>query len=39
MGNFLDKPETDKQFDCRQGHDLACGVASMQGWRREMEVR
>jgi len=38
MGNFLDKPETCKSFDCRQGNDLACGVASMQGWRREMEV-
>lgn len=39
MGNILDSPETGKVVENHSGNGLVCGVASMQGWRREMEVR
>ena len=37
MGAFLDKPKTDKQNEHGAGNGLRFGVASMQGWRVEME--
>lgn len=37
MGAFLDKPKTDKQNEHGAGNGLHYGVASMQGWRMEME--
>lgn len=37
MGAFLDKPKTDKFQECGEGNGLRYGVASMQGWRVEME--
>ena len=37
MGSFLDKPKTDKSNDSGNGNDLNYGLASMQGWRIEME--
>nr|CBE67042.1 CG6036-PA [Drosophila atripex] len=37
MGGFLDKPETDKDFDVGTGNGLQYCVSSMQGWRLEME--
>jgi hypothetical protein len=39
MGNGMEKPETTKYTDKCEGNGMACGVASMQGWRGEMEVR
>lgn len=37
MGNFLDKPNTEKHNEHGGGNGLHYGVASMQGWRAEME--
>nr|CAI5845503.1 unnamed protein product [Callosobruchus analis] len=37
MGAFLDKPKTDKFQECGEGNGIRYGVASMQGWRVEME--
>lgn len=37
MGAFLDKPKTDKLLEDGAGNGLRYGVASMQGWRVEME--
>lgn len=37
MGGFLDKPKTEKAYECGQGNGLRYGVVSMQGWRVEME--
>lgn len=37
MGAFLDKPKTDKYQESGEGNGLRYGVASMQGWRMEME--
>ncbi|XP_046413904.1 protein phosphatase 1B isoform X2 [Neodiprion pinetum] len=37
MGAFLDKPQTDKYNEHGAGNGLRYGVASMQGWRVEME--
>lgn len=37
MGAFLDKPKTDKFLEHGEGNGLRYGVASMQGWRIEME--
>lgn len=37
MGSFLDKPNTDKCNENGEGNELQYGVASMQGWRCEME--
>lgn len=37
MGAFLDKPKTDKILEDGNGNGLRYGVASMQGWRIEME--
>lgn len=37
MGAFLDKPLTEKLLESGEGNGLKYGVASMQGWRLEME--
>ncbi|XP_074104396.1 protein phosphatase 1B isoform X1 [Cotesia typhae] len=37
MGAFLDTPNTEKYNEHGSGNDLQYGVASMQGWRMEME--
>lgn len=37
MGAFLEKPKTDKYLEQGEGNGLQFGVASMQGWRVEME--
>lgn len=37
MGAFLDKPKTDKHNEYGNGNGLRYGIASMQGWRLEME--
>lgn len=37
MGAFLDKPKTDKYNEHGGGNGLHYGLASMQGWRVEME--
>lgn len=37
MGAFLDKPKTDKHNEQGNGNGLRYGIASMQGWRLEME--
>lgn len=37
MGAFLDKPKTDKFLENGEGNGIRYGVASMQGWRMEME--
>lgn len=37
MGAFLDTPKTDKYNEHGEGNGLHYGVASMQGWRMEME--
>ncbi|XP_014242524.1 protein phosphatase 1B-like [Cimex lectularius] len=37
MGNFLEKPVTDKRNFHGEGNSLRYGVGSMQGWRTEME--
>lgn len=37
MGAFLEKPKTDKFNEHGEGNGLRFGVASMQGWRCEME--
>lgn len=37
MGAFLDKPNTEKYNEHGSGNGLRYGVASMQGWRVEME--
>lgn len=37
MGAFLDKPKTDKHNEGGFGNGLKYGLASMQGWRVEME--
>lgn len=37
MGAFLDKPNTEKHNEVGNGNGLRYGVASMQGWRLEME--
>jgi serine/threonine protein phosphatase PrpC len=37
MGAFLDKPKTEKTIASGEGNGLRFGVASMQGWRVEME--
>lgn len=37
MGAFLEKPKTDKVQEDGEGNGLRYGVASMQGWRTEME--
>ena len=37
MGAFLDKPKTEKQTKSGSGNGLRYGLASMQGWRIEME--
>ncbi len=38
MGNLLEKPITSKETLNVDGFNCRCGVAAMQGWRREMEV-
>jgi serine/threonine protein phosphatase PrpC len=37
MGSFLDKPKTEKTNASGEGNNLQYGLASMQGWRIEME--
>ena len=37
MGAFLDTPNTEKYNEHGEGNGLKYGVASMQGWRLEME--
>ncbi|XP_064621319.1 protein phosphatase 1B-like [Lineus longissimus] len=37
MGAFLDKPKTEKHNEAGEGNGLHYGLASMQGWRVEME--
>jgi protein phosphatase 1B len=37
MGAFLDKPKTEKYNERGSGNGLRYGLASMQGWRVEME--
>ncbi|KAG1653465.1 Protein phosphatase 1B [Nymphon striatum] len=37
MGGFLDKPKTEKYNEHGEGNGLIYGLASMQGWRIEME--
>jgi protein phosphatase 1B len=37
MGAFLDKPKTEKTNDDGVGSDFRYVVASMQGWRTDME--
>ncbi|VDO64503.1 unnamed protein product, partial [Onchocerca flexuosa] len=37
MGAFLDKPKTDKNNDEGVAHGTRYAVASMQGWRIDME--
>lgn len=37
MGSYLDKPIVDKNSHSSEAHGLEFGVASMQGWRVEME--
>uniref|UniRef100_A0A0N4Z649 PPM-type phosphatase domain-containing protein n=1 Tax=Parastrongyloides trichosuri TaxID=131310 RepID=A0A0N4Z649_PARTI len=37
MGAFLDKPMTKKSNDCGEGQGMKYGMASMQGWRVDME--
>ncbi|CAB0031666.1 unnamed protein product [Trichogramma brassicae] len=37
MGAFLDTPKTEKYNESGEGNGLKYGVASMQGWRTEME--
>ncbi|CAH1791067.1 unnamed protein product [Owenia fusiformis] len=37
MGAFLDKPKTEKHNETGGGNGLRFGLASMQGWRVEME--
>ncbi|GJQ76399.1 hypothetical protein Trydic_g2115 [Trypoxylus dichotomus] len=37
MGAFLEKPKTNKYLEQGEGNGLQFGVASMQGWRAEME--
>ena len=37
MGAFLDKPKTEKYNESKSGGGLRYGLASMQGWRVEME--
>ena len=37
MGAFLEKPKTEKHTKSGSGNGLRYGVASMQGWRIEME--
>jgi protein phosphatase 1B len=37
MGAFLDTPKTEKYNEHGEGNGLHYGVASMQGWRMEME--
>ncbi|XP_017781385.1 PREDICTED: protein phosphatase 1A [Nicrophorus vespilloides] len=37
MGAFLEKPKTDKTLEHGEGNGLRYGVASMQGWRVNME--
>lgn len=37
MGTLLDTPNTEKYNEHGDGNDLRYGVASMQGWRTEME--
>lgn len=37
MGAFLDKPKTEKHNEHGKGNGLQYGLASMQGWRIEME--
>lgn len=37
MGGFLSKPKTDKFLEQGEGNGLRYVVASMQGWRSEME--
>ena len=37
MGAFLEKPKTEKHTKSASGNGLRYGVASMQGWRIEME--
>lgn len=37
MGAFLDTPKTEKHTEKGSGNGLAYGLASMQGWRIEME--
>jgi hypothetical protein len=39
MGALLDKPKTDKFNEQGEWNKLRYGLASMQGWRIEMEVR
>lgn len=37
MGAFLDKPKTEKETEIGESNGLRYGVASMQGWRVDME--
>lgn len=37
MGAFLERPKTNKTLEQGEGNGLQFGVASMQGWRTEME--
>ncbi|VEN54263.1 unnamed protein product, partial [Callosobruchus maculatus] len=34
---YLEKPKTDKFQECGEGNGICYGVATMQGWRTEME--
>ncbi len=39
MGAFLEAPITKKDTEAKSGLDAVAAVGSMQGWRKEMEVR
>ncbi len=39
MGAFLEAPITKKDTEAKSGLDTVAAVGSMQGWRKEMEVR
>ena len=39
MGSFLDKPLTTHHTEVKEGNGLKAGLASMQGWRVDQEVR
>lgn len=39
MGSFLDKPNEKQETHTVSGNGLVAGLAAMQGWRIDMEVR